>query len=635
MACPPGFQLLNSSALGYSVTLGGWKLEAPSLSPPGCQLSADDDGGGALGNTPFSSNCTVVKKNSNCPCYFSSNPYGGEYSAGFGRAPIAPTVFVSTLSYTCRACPTGHFNPTPPTLGTANIDVIDPVIGACQACPYGSSCMDGAMVATRGFWGSSTGQQLSAFRCPTGYCCDTEPCGSIDGCVGNRGGALCGKCLPGFTQTIGSTQCRATSECGGAGAAWFMPVALLLAALFALYARSSQLGAVSGWPLNAVQPVFYFYQLAQLLPVGSTAADSMQAVIAGFSNMQVHSGGGGFACPFPALTSLQAIELQYAVPAVVAALLAIGFGIEMRRYRSLPEKEKAHQCSPVVLYQVSILKALTLAFSTVLSTTFQLLHCIDLRPTAGSWVLFRSATHECGVWQVPLYLLAATLLLSVALPLLAAAGIGSNACTVELALPPVVSQKMRAPYLNGLGHWEAVQALHRLVLVVVYTFANDVDSTIAAVLQTLVCLTALVVHLSYRPFTEASGNRTQTALLSLLVVVALLNVPQAMLDTNAVAASPYATSLVHRFREAEAILLMVPAAVVGAAMLALAWRERRKLAQKATAVCMALARCPGPADAVDEESQLEEPLLCNSQLVSNSRGLRLTATRTSEDSDDG
>jgi hypothetical protein len=647
LACPAGYQLLNSSAIGYSATLSSWKLEPPSIFPPGCNLGSVAREPNHKHHTPFTnSSCKVVTNNTNCPCYFSRNPFGGHNSAGFGRAVITPTMLVSTLSYACRACPLNQYNPTPPTLGAANIDNTSPVIGACQACPYGSNCAGGTMVATSGFWGSSTGPQLSAFRCPTGYCCDDEPCGSIDGCVGNRGGALCGECLPGFAQTIGSTACRATSQCGGDDAAWFVPVALLLAVLFALFARSSQLGAVDGWPLNAVQPMFYFYQMATLLPVGSTAADSVQAVIAGLFNMQVRSGGGGgFACPFPALTTLQAIELQYAVPAVVAALLATGFCIEMWRYRSLPKK--AHRYSPVVLYQVSILKALTLAFSTVLSTTFQLLHCVDLRPTAGSWVLYRSATHECGAWQAPLYLLAAALLLSSALPLLAAAGIGSNARTaklVKLALPPLVSQKMRAPYLHGCGHWEAAQALHRLVVVVVYTFANDVDSTISAVLQTLVCLIALVVHLSYRPFTKASGNRAQTALLLLLVVVALLNVPQAMMDTNAVVASPYATSLLHRLREAEAVLLLVPVAVVGAGLLALAWRDRRKHAQRATAVCRALARCPGavaravvrcPADAADEESPLNEPLLGTHQLVSNSRGLRLTNRPSQGDSDDG
>jgi hypothetical protein len=627
---------LNSSAIGYSVTLDNWKLQPPTIFPPDCKLGSPDRQPDAHHPTPFHSNCSVVDNKTNCPCYFSNNPFGGKYSNGFGRiVPITPAVLVSTISYQCQACPLNTYNPTQPTLGAANIDDINRTIGVCQACPYGSSCADGTMVATRGFWGvdgSSSGGALGAFRCPAGYCCDTETCGSIDGCVGNRGGALCGECLPGFAQTIGSTACRATSECGGADAAWFMPVALLLAVLFALYARSSQLGAVDGWPLNAVQPMFYFYQMAQLLPVGSTASDSVQAVIAGLFNMQVQSGGGGFACPFPSLTTLQEIELHFAVPAVVAALLAIGYGIESRHHRA---KDVMAGTSPLVLYQTSILKALALAFSTVLVTTFQLLHCVDLRPAAGSSMLFRAATHTCGAWQAPLYVLGFALLLPVVLALASAAGAG-NTCTAKLSLPPVVSAKLRAPYRAEHGHWEAVQALHRLAVVVTYSFVSSVDSAVAAVLQTAVCVAALAVHLRCYPFAMASANHAQTALLSLLALVALLNVPQAMLDTSAVTASAHANALTDRLRDAEAALLLAPAVVVGTAVLALAWHERSALAQKAAAGCAALLHCPGAAasavaslccaeEEADEEAPLDAPLLggATGELVSNSRGLRL------------
>jgi hypothetical protein len=647
MTCPAGYRLLNTSALDYLVTFESWKLEPPSVFPPDCKLSSSDRAPGAHHRTPFHSNCTIVNKKTNCPCYFSNNPFGGRYSHAYGTATIYPEVLVSTLTYACSACPRNTYNPTPPALGAANTNNTNSIIGVCQVCPYGSNCTGGAMVATRGFWGddgSSSGGTLGAFRCPADYCCDTEPCGSIDGCVGNRGGALCGECAPGFAQTIGSAACRAVSECGGTDAAWFVPGALLLALLFALYARKSQLGAASDWPLNAVQLAAYFYQMAQLLPVGSSAADSVQAAIAGLFSMQMHS-GGGFSCPFPSLTTLQEIELHYAVPAVVGALLAIGYGVESWQHRAKDEKSRLVQgnASLTVMYQISIMKALALAFSTVLITTFQLLHCVDLRPTAGSRVLFRSATQACGAWQVPFYVLAIVLLLPVALSLATAAG-ANNACTAKFSLPPAVAKKLCAPYREGCGHWEAVQALHRMVVVAVYSFVSSVDSAVAAVLQTVVCMAALAVHLSYRPFAMASANHAQTALLFLLALVAVLNVPQAMLDTNAVAVSEHAGALTKRLRDAEAALLLAPAVVVGAAVLALAWRERRALDQKVAAGCGALAGYPrAVASALtaavcrredDEESQLEEPLLRNYMLVSNSRGLRLTQQTPGHDDDD-
>ena len=64
-----------------------------------------------------------------------------------------------------------------------------------------------------------------------------------------------------------------------------MPGALLLAGLFALFARKSRPGASDGWPLNAVQPLLFFYQMAQLLPAGTTEAHATLALLSGLFNM--------------------------------------------------------------------------------------------------------------------------------------------------------------------------------------------------------------------------------------------------------------------------------------------------------------------------------------------------------------
>ena len=288
-------------------------------------------------------------------------------------------------------------------------------------------------------------------------------------------------------------------------------------------------------------------------------------------------------------------------------------------------------------YQLAALKALALAFSTVLGTTFQLLHCVDLQPAAGSSALFRAATVACGSWQAPFYLLAAALLVPVATGLAVGAGVG-EACTSKLpALPVALSAKLRAPYRYGCGHWEAVMALHRLCVVAVYNLVSSAGSAMAAVLQTLICMVALMIHVAYRPYSEDSANRTQAVLLSILVVIALLNVPQAMLDTNAVAESPHAKAFLDQLKAAETGMLLAPALVVGAALLVLAWRLRRQLAAEVRATCAAIVRCPrglcllrATGTETSMEAPLDEPLLADaepgqlsSKLVSNSRGLRL------------
>ena len=602
LACAAGFQLLDSSALDYPVTMDSWKLEPPSVFPEGCDLGSASRKQDSHHRTPFHSNCTIVQTKTNCPCYYSQNPYGGYYSAGNGPATVVPTVLVSTLSYACRACPRGAHSPLPPMLGGRATN--ETTIGTCLTCPYGSRCEGGGMVATRGFWGSSSGE-LSAFRCPTGYCCGAELCDSINGCSGNRSGVLCGDCAPGFVQTIGSTACRATVACGAADAAWFIPGALLLAVLYALFVRDKgRAGARGGWPLNAVQPIVYFYQIVQLLPVGTTATGATVALLNGLFSMQLRVGGGeGFACPFPALTTLQAIELEYAVPALIAALLALGFAIEAYWHRARGEKARLASNARSRLseeYQVAWLKAATFAFSTLLTTTFSLLHCVDLRPVAGSSMLFRAATQACGAWQVPLYLLAAALLLPVAAGIAASTGC---ARTTKPLLPPAVVTTLRAPFRDGCAHWEAVLALHRLVVVAVYSFVSSSDSAVAAVLQALVCCVALVVHVAARPYRETSTNRVQTALLSFLVVVALLNVPQAAIDTNAATQTATMARLVGRLQGAEAALLLAPACL---ALLVLLFVYARKYAQLLAA--RAHAREGEGSHKVDTAS-LEEALL--------------------------
>jgi hypothetical protein len=139
LACPVGYQLLNGSALGYRLSLKSWTLKPPSLFPPNCDLGSFNRKPGHKHPTPFTnSTCQVVKNNSNCACYFSENPYGGTHSAGFGPTPITPPVLVSTLSYACRACPTGCFNPTPATLGADNtVNTNGTIIGTCTPCPPG------------------------------------------------------------------------------------------------------------------------------------------------------------------------------------------------------------------------------------------------------------------------------------------------------------------------------------------------------------------------------------------------------------------------------------------------------------------------------------------------------------------
>jgi uncharacterized membrane protein YgcG len=624
MSCEAGYELVNSSSPAYTATLDSWQLKARV-------------------NAIVSDRGTNYSETTNCPCYFSTVDDGMHpLDVGFGSAAVvSPKVIISALTYACRPCASGQYSLTTPSL----IDGGRAVSATCKPCPYGGSCNGaGNVSAAAGFWGSNSSganvapASLSFFRCPGGYCCDgggitsATRCVGIDTCAGNRTGALCGGCAVGFTQTIGSTTCRATAQCGTADAVWFVPGILLLAALFALYAlEAASCGGGSGWPLNGVQPALYFYQMAKLLPVGATAGGAMLALLASLSSMQLSVGGGdGFACPFTTLTALQAIELQYAVPALVLVALALGYSAEVREARKteLPPRERKNRAAVDAAaasdsssvrrrYGGALVKVAALAYSTVLTTTFQLLHCVDL---GGARVVFRAATHTCGAWQAPLYALVAALLLPVAVALVAAADVGVLS---KLTLPSPLVARLRAPYREDCGHWEAVLALHRLCVVAVFSFGSG---AVAAVLQTLVCGIALIVQTLWQPFRARSANRVQTALLAFLVVVALLNVPQAMLDTNARDESDEAKRLIRQMQNGEAVLLLAPALTLGAALLVLAWRRRRDVAGGVGGCCVALARClcapwacvTCASAAATAETPLDEELLSGQRSNSNS-----------------
>jgi hypothetical protein len=646
----PGFEF--ESCLGESGAGVSLLCESSTISAPGTRCSFPEQVGGWTIPPPGmildANGHPVESSGSQCPCYFSM--YWGE---GRSKKPAQPTVVVSTLQIGCAACAQGRFK-------------LDAASNTCRDCTYGGNCSTGLIYAGREFWGSARDFVPSFYRCPPQYCNGVQPgplkcdrdgkCAAADACAGNRAGLLCGTCKNGTSQLVGSAGCRDSTRCSDA--VWFVPLVLLLALLYAVYAlhARAKVAVLPVWPFNSVHSAVYFYQLGSLLPVGSSASSVLLAALTGLVNMQlVASSGDGGACPFPGLTTRGAIALHYAVPLVVSTILALGYWYEARVPRSDPAVQKRGGCMcyrwrrpSLAQYRVAGVRAFTLAYSTALSTTFELLDSVTLND--GSRRLSRSATVHCGAWQLPLYALAVVLVLPVVLGLLPAF---SSRWGVVTSGP--AAQTLSAPFKEGCAYWEAVLALHRLCAVTAHSFI--VNSATLALLQVLVSMTALACHLLCQPFRAASANRTQTALLSLLVVVALINVPQAVLDTNAQSASTTMLAHIAHLRDAGAVLLFAPACVLGTALVVRIWQQRQQVAlafaatgtalsmsgfssgsvEEGAAGCVsfACALCSGCRQARAEEP-LGEPLVAydcggeegadgrDAAVIENSRGLRLT-----------
>jgi hypothetical protein len=545
IACPPGqFQNLIGQASCQFCSAGRHQRE------PGQKLCEAC----ARGQFQESANSTVCI---NCP--------PGKSQTDSGKPSCSACSAGQSQSLrgqpSCIPCPVGQFQ----HLSNAT---------SCSPCPYGGSCSAGNATAAAGFWGEFTQtsqlqQQLHFYPCPPEYCCGdaSTPCNSISSCAGSRSGILCGDCAKGFTQTVGSAACRASGDCKDA--AWFMPVSVLLAMAYALFALKKSewsntdnngsmpqvlpacLQFVPALFAAALQPVLYFYQMASVLPLQKSAPSLAMTAIAGIANMQLHTGGGGgFACPLSGLTTLQAIEFHYLIPIAVAVMLALGFVL---KWKHTNIDRRLQQ------YQEAAMTVTVLAYSTVMSTTFQLLHCVNIGSESR---LFLSATNKCGAWQAPFFVLAVVLLLPLVLVLLRRTGLAAHlhkklAVKLSSCIPAAAAAQLQTPYARKYGHWEAVLALHRLVIVVVQTFTTN--SAIAALLQVLICLIALVVHLLHHPFLIGATNHLQTALLGSLVVVALLNVPQAIMAANATPESIRTQHQISQFGSAASVVLMLPA----------------------------------------------------------------------------
>ena len=91
-----------------------------------------------------------------------------------------------------------------------------------------------------------------------------------------------------------------------------------------------------------------------------------------------------------------------------------------------------------------------------------------------------------------------------------------------------------------------------------YTFVGETATR--ALCQVLVMMCFLMVHIESRPFAQPAVQHVQTALLGLLVLIALLNAPLATLQTSAFAPAPSSPmhGITDQVRTVEAVLLVAP-----------------------------------------------------------------------------
>jgi hypothetical protein len=195
-----------------------------------------------------------------------SDELGGLYGS-YGSFPTPFIGFqscdylVSMVQFGCVQCPfplqargQGHSNGDPS-------NITNPY---CFSCPFGASCYGGVVVAQPGYWGVTDDYGAPSFvLCPSGYCCSSSAnCLSLSSCAGSRTGTLCGECLPGYVEAMGSTLCVPVTKCA-ADKAIFWPLfvfAMFLDAVIQLTFVSRVWNPSPARPDATFKCLLYFFQ---------------------------------------------------------------------------------------------------------------------------------------------------------------------------------------------------------------------------------------------------------------------------------------------------------------------------------------------------------------------------------------
>jgi len=147
----------------------------------------------------------------------------------------------------------------------------------CLRCPYGADCTGLQPRALQFYWGypnvtaaAASSTVLSSFFVlpPAGYGCFPY-CSSYNSCNGNRHGPLCGQCLPGYSRSLLSTGCVEDKECGSAGSAAFVVVAVLLIFMYCIYLLAPRSIESATNSEAYFQLIMFFYQVStSIISVG-------------------------------------------------------------------------------------------------------------------------------------------------------------------------------------------------------------------------------------------------------------------------------------------------------------------------------------------------------------------------------
>ena len=492
---------------------------------------------------------------------------------------------VTVLRYTCSSCSPGFYS----LQGGVMRGLNSRLFVVCLPCPFGATCVDKNVAARPNFWGypnSNNSDELTFYPCPEGYCqspASRSNARQYNHCVGKRSGFLCGKCAPEYSETLFSTECRKKNQCNNH---MFWIITILYTTAMAVYLLTkppilsflskkifwfrkregyTAIGELDGTKDENsdgyLKIVFYFYQAAELLMVGSAEhffrhkIPFVQSIIEVF-NFQIRALQRPIGCPFTGLTAVtKEVMLSGTIFVILAELVTI-YCLHFA-FNKIRRKE-----GPSVIHFIAVIvELLLLGYERLAESSLNLMHCFAV---GNEKRLFIDAEIVC--WQWWQYLLLTYIIVFV-VPFILVLYVGSSrlyeasisakeflgACIFPLPflmywlckkafltrrntsrvtqnnkdLLEVLHGPFRQPKDNDNGtlYWESVLIGRRFVLLCCHTFITN--SMFRLICMSVACIVIMLHHVIKSPFKDSIANRSETASLLILTVMAGINLSKA------------------------------------------------------------------------------------------------------------
>jgi hypothetical protein len=364
---------------------------------------------------------------------------------------------------------------------------------------------------------------------------------------------FCGECLDGYSATLGSENCRNTSECNDAP--FFFLGAFVAQTAYTAFLLSPLTSSASD---GGISMVLFYWQMADSVAADSSALQVVVSSLASFNLFTPSSSSSSFPgiCPFKGLQLLGKLLIAYVPPFFTLGTILLVIMVQKYR-RSLD------QC-----YIRSLVATVALCATSIVKPTFELLACTHMNngtERTREIYLLKAASVECFQWwQYLLIILMLLLLLLVCMSWLFIRQQRSQSSTAHGAYVFATT-----PYHGGFEFWPLYLLAHRVVLVAMNTLI--VEPIAKALCLFSWCLIGLCAHAAVCPFISTDVGSLQYALLASLVFVAGTSTMEAYKEAAAEDPNPSISTDLKAVQIVQGLVLIWPVFY----LVAFTWRKQR------------------------------------------------------------